>query len=101
METKDTIFESGIELVIGTKIADYDVECKDGEAIATICDDCLGEAPRKVRLQYPTLDEVLADPEKSEYVLKYRGLHDLTPSDIHYGDIMLAFGDVASIISEL
>ena len=30
METKDTIFESGIELVIGTKIADYDVECKDG-----------------------------------------------------------------------
>lgn len=45
-------------------------------------------------MTYPTLAEIKADEELARYVLKYRGLYDLTIDDIHYGDIMMALGEV-------
>lgn len=70
----------------------YDVDCYDGWAIGTRCNLMDADAPTAVLLTYPTLAEVLATDELSAYVLRYRGLYDLTPEDIHYGDIMMAFG---------
>jgi hypothetical protein len=43
-------------------------------------------------------EEVLANEEMCNEVLEYRGLADLTKKDIHYGDIMLAYGKVSSDI---
>lgn len=98
METKDTIFESGIEVTIGEFTYEYDVECKDGEAIGTLCDSNAPIAPKTIKMTYPKLADVLADEDMANHVLQYRGLYDLTPSDIHYGDVMMTYGDVASVI---
>lgn len=71
----------------------YDFKCFDGHAIGErVCDT--ENAPKTIRMKYPKLDEVLEDENKSSYVLEYRGLYDLTPADIHYGDIMMAYGEV-------
>lgn len=72
----------------------YDVVCYDGYGIAKKNGDA--GYPMELMLAYPTLAEVLADEEKSSYVLRYRGLWDLKPSDITYGDIMIAYGDIVS-----
>lgn len=69
----------------------YDVDCYDGYGIGTTDEEGI---PSEIRVEYPTLDEVLADDEKAEYVLEYRGLWDLEPSDITFGDIMMAYGRV-------
>ena len=69
----------------------YDVVCYDGYAIAT----AKGEGvPVKLEVTYPLLEDVLSNEEQSEYVLNYRGLFDLKPRDIHYGDIMFALGKI-------
>ena len=69
----------------------YDVVCYDGYAIAT----AKGEGiPGKLEVTYPLLEDVLSNEEQSEYVLNYRGLFDLKPRDIHYGDIMFALGKI-------
>lgn len=70
----------------------YDMECKDGVAIGKLNDD--SNAPGVIKVTYPKLDEVLSDEKLSNYVLKYRGLHDLGPEDITYGDIMMALGKI-------
>ena len=97
MTTKEPILETDI-LVYFPHLKDdaiYDLECYDGYATGErICDT--ENAPKNVRLEYPTLEEVLADEQKASYVLEYRGLYDLTPSDIHYGDIMMAYGEVVN-----
>lgn len=69
----------------------YDAVCYDGYAIATSNES---DAPKMLKLTYPTRLSILASQEKSGYVLKYRGLHDLTAKDIHYGDIMMAYGKI-------
>ena len=70
----------------------YDMECKDGMAIGKLNDD--SNAPGVIKVTYPKLDEVLSDEKLSNYILKYRGLHDLRPEDITYGDIMMALGKI-------
>jgi hypothetical protein len=71
----------------------YDVECYDGHGIGTLVDE-EDNAPKTIKVDYPTLKEVLADEEMSAYVLRYRGLYDLSAKDIRYDDIMLAFGEI-------
>lgn len=97
MATKEPILETDIIVTLPNIKDDaiYDLKCYDGYATGErICDT--ENAPKNIRLEYPTLEEVLADEEKVSYVLEYRGLYDLTPNDIHYGDIMMAYGEVVN-----
>lgn len=71
----------------------YDVECFDGYGIGTNIDD-EDDAPRTIKVIYPTLEEVLSNEKDTEYVLRYRGLYDLTPANINYDDIMMAYGKI-------
>lgn len=70
----------------------YSMECYDGYAIGKTTDD--DGMPPVIKMTYPKRDEVLADEKLSKYVLQYRGLCDLAPEDIHYGDIMMALGEI-------
>lgn len=94
METKDTIFENGIEFTFGDKTYEYNCECADGVAIGAYYGDD-PDAPKRIKIRYPKLADVLADEDMANEVLEYRGLYDLTPSDIHYGDIMICYGEVS------
>ncbi len=69
----------------------YDVICYEGYAIASANED---DIPKWLKITYPNIIDILIDAEKTDYVLKYRGLHDLTAKDIHYGDIMMAYGKI-------
>ena len=71
----------------------YDLECADGHATGSKSypED---NAPEQIEVTYPTLQEVLADEEKSAYVLRYCGLYNLKAEDINYADIMLAYGEI-------
>lgn len=71
----------------------YDFTCYDGHATGNRVDDIL-EAPKTIEMEYPTLAEVLADKDKARYILEYRGLYDLNANDIHYGDVMMAYGEM-------
>lgn len=74
----------------------YDCKCYDGYAICSAIED--EEKHQRVKVTYPLREEVLANEQMCKEVLEYRGLADLTKSDIHYGDIMLAYGKVSSDI---
>ena len=94
---KETIFENGIEFTFGDKTYEYNVECSDGVAIGAYYGDD-PDAPKRIKMTYPKLADVLADEEMADHVLEYRGLYDLTPSDIHYGDVMMAYGEVSEVL---
>lgn len=76
----------------------FNVKCYDGYAIATRCGDEDNTNIEQVRLEYYTLAEVLANEILSNHVLRYNGLYDLSPSDINYGDIMMAYGRITKVI---
>lgn len=105
MSTKDIIFEEAIEFVdddiFGNDMEhEYNCECKDGVAIGTLCDESDTNAPKKIKIEYPLLKEILEDEDKCDYILQYRGLYDLTASDINYGDIMMAYGDIVEVLEK-
>ena len=90
----DYILEQGIEVLIGGNEVAYDMECYDGYAIGTLVDDV--DAPATIRMEYPKLEDVLKDLDLCHRILKYRGLYDLAPIDIHFGDIMMYLGEIVS-----
>lgn len=93
---ENMVIEREIEVGIGDYTNLYDLKCRDGEAIGTLCPLDLNDpdAARVIKMEYPKLADVLADEDMCEEILNYRGLHDLSPSDIHYGDVMMVFGEV-------
>lgn len=93
-KTMDYILEQGIEVLIGGNEVAYDMECYDGYAIGTLVDDV--DAPATIRMEYPKLEDVLKDLDLCHRILKYRGLYDLAPIDIHFGDIMMYLGEIVS-----
>ena len=78
---------------------EYDFKCCDTFAIGEISEnndkEILRIAPKKVKLAYPSIEEVMADEEMCDYILTYRGLYDLKKEDIHFGDIAIAYGEVS------
>ena len=70
----------------------YDCKCYDGYAICSAIDD--KEEHKKIKVTYPLRDEILANEQMCEEVLEYRGLYDLTKTDIHFGDIMVSYGKI-------
>lgn len=73
----------------------YDVTCYDGFAVGHSV-DMLDNEPERVKLIYPKREEILTDEDRAEFVLKSRGLYDLTQDDIHFGDIMMVYGKISS-----
>lgn len=72
----------------------YNVKCYDGYAVATKNnkdDNC----PERLNITYKTLKEVLENEELAYSILEYRGLTDLKPTEITYGDIMLYCGEIS------
>ena len=45
-------------------------------------------------LKYPSLQDVVNDEDMAQEVLTYCGLYDLTPKDLNYGDLLLAYGEI-------
>ena len=76
----------------------YNVKCFDGYGIGTAveCEDNIS-APKTIRILYPLRGDIISNDKKAEYVLTYRGLYDLSPKDITYGDIMIAYGTITPI----
>lgn len=73
----------------------YDCKCYDGWAIGELSDPEDENAPVRVRLKYPRIEEVLGNEELADYVMRYRGLNNGGGMpDIHYGDIMMALGKI-------
>lgn len=75
----------------------YNVKCFDGYAIGTVVDSEETNIPKTIRLLYPLRSDILSNENKAKYVLQYRGLHDLSPKDITYGDIMVCYGTIIPI----
>ncbi len=71
----------------------YDVECYNGYAKAHLKtkDD---NAPQKLNIIYPKIEDVLLNDELCREILDYCGLWDLEKKDINYGDIMLYCGEI-------
>ena len=94
-KTMDYILETSVEVLIGGNEVTYDMECYDGYAIGKLVDDV--DAPATIRMEYPTLADVLSDMGGvADDILQYRGLWDKTANDIHYGDIMMYLGEIVS-----
>ena len=92
----DYILEEGVEVLIGGNEVAYDMECYDGYAIGKLVDDV--DAPSTIRMEYPTLNDVLCDMGGlANDILQYRGLWDRTEDDIHYGDIMMYMGEIVEL----
>ena len=98
MENKDFIVEE--EALV--EVADYSevpyrMVCYDGYAEGTLIDDDaeFPNAPKTIRMEYLTLDEVLTNKGGiADAILCYRGLYNLNAQDIHYGDIMMYMGEI-------
>jgi hypothetical protein len=95
MENKDFIIDEEVLVKIWQyEDAPYRMECYDGYAIGTLLDEEY-QCPNTIRMEYPTLDEVLSDKGGiADDILFYRGLWDKTADDIHYGDIMMYLGEI-------
>lgn len=105
MNTFNTLPNNGIretEILInvnGLTEVEYEVHCYDAIAYGRRTDNN-ENAPYFIKMSYPTRDEIIADEDKARYVLEYRGLFDLTTENIHYGDIMMAYGEVVEASSQ-
>ena len=97
MEKKDFIIEEEVLVeVAGYSEVPYRMVCYNGYAEGTLIDDDaeFPNAPKTIRMEYPTLKGVLKDKELCHRILKYRGLYDLKVQDVHYGDIMMYLGEI-------
>lgn len=76
----------------------YNLKCYDGYAIG-VAVDCEENknVPKKIRILYPLRGDIVYDENKSQKVLKYRGLYDLSAKDINYGDIAICYGKIFKI----
>lgn len=95
MENKDFIIEEEVLVRIGQYTeAPYRMVCYNGYAIGELLDKENYMCADTIRMEYPTLEEVLKDNELCHRILQYRGLWDKNLNDIHYGDIMMFMGDI-------
>lgn len=75
----------------------YDIICHDGIAIGTKSIDEPEKLPTTIILIYPLRDTILTNRVKSREVLEYRGLDELSPNEITFGDIMVKYGVIATM----
>jgi hypothetical protein len=99
---KKPIIEDGILLTNKKAFGDnkeheYNLVCHDGIAIGTKSSDEPEKLPQTIILIYPLWDTVVSDRVKSREVLEYRGLDELSPNEITFGDIMVKYGVIATM----
>jgi len=99
MARKNVIFEDEIVFYDKKFFKDdkehcYDVECFNGFAIGKLADKEDTTAPQRIFITYPKREYVVRHKKLAEEVLCYRGLDELQPRDITYGDIMLCCGEI-------
>lgn len=73
----------------------YDCKCNDGTAIGRLSfpeED--HNAPDIIKISYPKLSQILRDEQAADEILQYRGLSDLGPDEINFGDIMMKYGKI-------
>ena len=96
--TEEEICFTDSKIFKDTRKHPYEVKCFDGHAIG-IAVDCEenDSAPKTIRVLYPLRNDILSDDRRAEYVLETRGLQELSPRAITYGDIMSCYGKVTLI----
>lgn len=75
---------------------EYFCRCYDGYAICM--SSVYSNAPDVIMVKYPKLKELTN--EQKDHILDYRGLCDLTRKDIHYGDVMVVYGEIEKSINK-
>lgn len=93
MTQKKFIRENSIEFAEYPN-AEYTCKCYDGVAICTLEDSERDTSPNTLVVKYPTLEVVKKYDELAREILRYRGLSENNIQDLHYGDVMLYFGDI-------
>lgn len=93
---KNIIHEDGVLLVDSKFFGDdrehkYDCDCMNGHAYC-ILSNMSDSAPYSIEVFYPKIEELTEEQKK--HILDYRGLYDLTHNDIHYGDVMVVYGNI-------
>ena len=92
----ELIHESGILFYDSDFFGDereheYDCDCMDGHAYCVLA-RMSDSAPYSIEVEYPKIGE-LTDEQK-DHILVFRGLYDLSHSDITYGDVCVTFGTI-------
>lgn len=75
----------------------YTCKCYDGVAVCEPTDE---EGLPMLIATYPKKEEIRKDTELCREILEYRGLWDLTASQITYGDIMMLLGKLTKVTDE-
>ena len=89
------ILETDIYVAIGDDEAVYDLKCYDGYATGVrTCDN--ENCPATIKMEYPLLAEILPYEHLVSHILTYRGLYDLRAENIHFGDVMMALGEIVN-----
>jgi hypothetical protein len=86
------IFFSDFEIFQDNNEHAYNCKCYDGYAVCNAVEP--NEMKKTFRVTYPLRKEVLKNEQMCKEVLEYRGLYDLTKTDIHFGDIMVTYGKI-------
>lgn len=93
MKQKKFIWENSIEFA-EYPTAEYACKCYDGVAICTLEDSEQDTSPNTLIVIYPTLEVVKKYEKIAREILRYRGLPENNIRELHYGDVMLYFGDI-------
>ena len=94
MIIEDEVLFQDVAVFGDDKEHSYRLECYDGWALGiALADDNSGDVPAEIIVRYPALKDVLGNETLTRKTLEYRGLGS-DPSVIHYGDIMMAFGEI-------
>ena len=75
----------------------YTCKCYDGVAV---CEPTYEDELPMLIATYPKKADVRKDKELCRSILEYRGLWDLTASQITFGDIMLKMGKLTKVTDE-
>ena len=93
---EDSVLFTNKDFFGDNKEHEYFCRCYDGYAICM--NSTYSNAPDVIKVKYPKLKELTN--EQKDHILDYRGLCDLTRNDIHYGDVMVVYGEIEKSINK-
>lgn len=75
---------------------EYFCRCHDGYAVCMNSEH--SDAPDIIRVKYPKLEDLTE--EQKDHILSYRGLCSSDRIAIHYGDVMVTYGEIEKSINQ-
>ena len=93
---EDSVLFTDKDFFGDNKEHEYFCRCHDGFALCI--SSVYSNAPDVIKVKYPKLKELTK--EQKDYIIDYRGLYDLTRKDIHYGDVMVVYGEIEKSINK-